>query len=148
MRALALASLLVACGSGTGAPCVMQSDCQGSLVCVSTSTTDAGTSTCMRRCDHDAGNGIAQRLCSDGTTCLPIGGSNVCYAGGSHAIHTACTSDLDCEGGTACAPDTMMCTQACTVGTNTPCATNEACMAIGGGVCRPTVVFVDAGPDV
>jgi hypothetical protein len=145
---LALASVLSACGSGSGASCTVASDCHAGLVCLASSGADAATGgVCTRLCDHDAGDGVDQHLCSDGTVCASVSGARVCYGGGNHAIHTACTSDADCEAGTVCATDTMTCEQACTVGTNAPCAMGETCQPIVNGICRPTAIVVDGGVD-
>lgn len=148
LRILALASVVASCGNGSGGHCTASDACQTGLVCLPTgaSATDGGASSeglCMRLCDYDAGDGVEQRLCSDGAACLTIEGMRVCYLGGTHAIHTACETDTQCEPGTVCAPDTLVCTQACTVGTDTPCASNEVCSAVGGGLCRAPVVVVD-----
>lgn len=120
------------------------------LVCLPAGTlgADGGAGeahVCMRHCDYDGGTGVEQHLCADGTVCLAIEGMNVCYRGGSHAIDTACTDDAQCEGGTICASDTRLCAQACTLGTNTPCRTNETCADVSGGICRATVVVLDGG---
>ena len=144
-------ALLAACGNGSGGRCSASTGCQGGLVCVSTSPpgTDGGPGDvrlCMRLCDHDGGDGVAQHLCSDGTACLALDGMSVCYLGGSHPIRGGCASDTECEPGTVCAPDTMLCAQACTVGTNRPCAMGETCVATGGGICRAVATVLDAGP--
>jgi hypothetical protein len=143
----------LACGNATGGHCTSSAECQSGLVCLPTSVgandggaVDREPHLCMRLCDHDAGDGIEQHLCSDGASCLAIEGMRVCYLGGTHAIHAACVNDSQCEPGTLCAPDTLVCTQACTVGNDAPCADNEVCNALGGGLCRaPAVVVDDAG---
>ncbi len=150
--ALAVLCGLVACGNGSGGRCLSSAECQAGLVCVTTSApgqdgggADRGVRLCMRLCDYDAGDGVEQRLCSDGAVCLPIEGMRVCYLGGNHPIHSACADDTQCEPGTACAPDTHLCTQACTVGTDTPCASNETCDLVGGGLCRASMIVIDGG---
>lgn len=151
--ALALALALCACGNGSGGHCQSNSECLAGLVCLPTSVpgedggaTDRSVHLCMRLCDHDAGDGVEQHLCSDGAACLSIEGMRVCYLGGNHAIHSACVDDTQCEPGTVCSPDTQLCTQACTVGNDLPCESNETCVALAGGLCRaPAVIVTDAG---
>jgi hypothetical protein len=151
-----IALVLVSCGKPTGVRCTVQADCQAGLLCLSTgaASADAGTSDtrlCMRPCDYDAGppDGgptVDQHLCADGTVCTPLEGHRVCFPGSNHAIRTACTDDSQCEGGTICAPDTQLCTQACTVGYDIPCDTNEVCVDVAGGICRvPAIIAGDGG---
>lgn len=143
---------LVACGNSSGGRCSTTMPCAAGLVCVRTGvpgqdggSADGDLRVCMRTCDYDAGNAVAQHLCSDGTACLAIDGMSICWLGGTHPIHSACVDDTQCEPGTVCAPDTSICTQACTVGTDTPCEANESCVDVGGGVCRAAAVTLDGG---
>lgn len=153
LGALVLSCFAVACGNGNGGHCQTTSECQMGLVCLPTNVPghDGGATSreqrlCMRLCDYDAGDGVEQHLCRDGAACLTIEGMRVCYLGGMHALGTACADDTQCEPGTVCAPDTLLCTQACTVGTDAPCASNEVCSSVGGGICRtPVVIVVDGG---
>lgn len=116
------------------------------LVCLSTNVpgrdggADRDMRLCMRQCDYDAGDGVEQRLCRDGAACLLIEGMHVCYLGGAHPIGTACADDTQCEPGTVCAPDSLRCAQACTLGNDAPCAGLETCDPIGGGICRAPVL--------
>lgn len=108
--------------------------CAAPLVC--TASDMPGVSLCMQPCDVDADGGMGERLCSDGAACLEVSGMHVCYIGGHTAYATHCTSPLACESGTLCSPDLELCEQACTFGSDWPCAASESCAAVGGGLCR------------
>jgi hypothetical protein len=145
VRALAAMTLVLclSCTGGTGGRCSTSAECNAGLVCTRTAQSADGASVahaCMRRCGIDA---AAQRLCSDGTVCLAIDGTEVCYPGGGVALGSPCTNDLQCEGGTACAPDGT-CQQVCTAGAppgcdggTCPCRPTETCSAAGFCVASP-----------
>lgn len=147
-RTLALFCALAAataCGNGSGGRCTTSAECQTGLRCVETASSvdggaASGTRYCMRTCDRFQDGGALESLCSDGLACLSLESQNVCFVGGSHPFGEACTSSLECEAGTVCAPDSLRCEQACTLGDDRPCATGEACTDVGIGVCRPSVV--------
>lgn len=140
-------SALAACGSGTGGRCTTSAECQTGLLCVETSSgaLDGGTASstryCMSACDRlrDGGGGL-EHLCNNGLVCLALESQNVCFVGGSHPFGEPCTSSLECEAGTVCAPDSLRCEQACTPGDDRPCRDGETCIDVGSGVCRPSVV--------
>jgi hypothetical protein len=137
---------LAACGNGNGGRCQTSAECQRDLACLPTGEGDLRL--CLHTCDYDAGNGVEQHLCRDGLVCGVVEGMRVCTLGGTHPIDTACTSDVECESGTVCAPDPaggMTCAQACTVGVDIPCSDTETCVPIAGGICRAPMIVLDGG---
>ena len=137
---VAAALWLLACGgTAAGALCNDNAGCAAGLVC--TRTDQIGRQVCMRPCDPEGG--IPPRLCSDGAACLTVEGALVCYLGGHRAYGHACSSDEQCEPGTVCSSDRLVCEQACTVGDDRPCRAGQTCVA--PGLCRCTASALDGG---
>lgn len=116
-----LALALVGCGgSGNGARCATDLDCQTSFVCV------ADPSLAYARCMRPCAEGV--RLCDDGAVCMDLAGGRACYPGGPIAFGEACTVNLDCEAGTVCPSSVGTCAQACD-GSSPVCILTERCVA-------------------
>ena len=107
-------------GSGNGAACLTDLDCQSSFVCVADPRRPRAL--CMRTCEESV------RLCEDGSVCLDLAGGRACYPGGPIGFGEACAESLDCEAGTVCPTSTGRCMQACAA-TVEVCRDTELCIA-------------------
>lgn len=145
-------SLLAACTEPAplGEVCADTADCVEGSSCFDHDGAET-TPVCMADCDLST-----VRICDDGTVCTVATGPDrpstlgVCYLGGTVAIGSACTRNLECTGGSICVDLTptiatdaeQYCFQACRTDDATGCDATETCNALEGmgvnGFCQPT----------
>jgi hypothetical protein len=127
---LLFASVFGCGGSGNGAPCTTDLDCQSSFACIADPAL-AGAR-CMRACEAGV------RICDDGAVCLDFAGGRACYPGGRIGFGETCSASLDCEAGTVCPASQRECMQACD-GTSPVCVLTERCVTgdAVGPYCAP-----------
>ncbi|MFK7987673.1 MAG: hypothetical protein AB8I08_16770 [Sandaracinaceae bacterium] len=129
-----------------GEECVDSADCDEGLSCFNHQ--GAATSpVCMPDCDLET-----TRLCGDGTVCTTVAETpgidrpanlGVCYLGGTTAVGSACTTNLECTSGSICVnvSGAQTCYPACLT-TDDMCAAGSSCVGLedmgDNGFCEPS----------
>ena len=129
VTAFQMSWLAFGCGpSVVGRACDSCDPCPANFACAAAHD---GTTRCMRECN------LSETVCSDGTVCLPLGGSpmgGACYLGGNVGFGQACTGDLDCTRTAICVSNPATGATQCIVACNLD--GTHACS--GGLTCQPT----------
>lgn len=146
-------SLLAACTEPAlvGEGCSDSTDCEVAASCFEHDGAEV-TPVCMMDCDL-----TTTRVCADGSVCTSVttpdrpANLGVCYLGGTTAIGSSCTRNLECARGSICVDLTptittdaeQYCFRACRTDDTAGCAATETCNALEAmgvnGFCQTTV---------